>query len=225
MRAMVVPDWLAEVVRPKPAPLPWPQMLRAALAICVPLAAGLALGDRALGVLPATGGILGVMSDTIGPYLNRVKRVASAYLEEALLLPGGSPGSPAEGALPARSRMRRSTYRSLADLRTEFQRTMSEPPSISRRATAWWPAVVALERVMDAGTATALAISRGAPAPPAGSVRMLCGPCSGCSAPTSAWPRPGNACPRGRLVMWSGWPDSNRRPPRPKIVMSVDLGC
>ena len=67
MRAMVVPDWLAEVVRPKPTPLPWPQMLRAALAICVPPAAGLALGGRALGVLPATGGILGVMSDTGGP--------------------------------------------------------------------------------------------------------------------------------------------------------------
>jgi uncharacterized membrane protein YccC len=98
-----------------------------------------------------------------------------AYLEEALLLPGGSPGSPAAGALPARSRMRRSTYRALADLRAEFQRTMSEPPSISRRAAAWWPAVVALERVVDAGTATALAIRRGAPAPSAGSVRMLCG--------------------------------------------------
>jgi uncharacterized membrane protein YccC len=96
-----------------------------------------------------------------------------AYLEEALLLPHGSP---ADGdVLPDRSRMRRSTYRALADLRTEFQRTMSEPPSISRRAAAWWPAVVALERVMDAGTATALAISRGAPAPSVGSVRMLCG--------------------------------------------------
>jgi uncharacterized membrane protein YccC len=78
MRAMVVPDWLAEVVRPKPAPVPWPQMLRAALAICVPLSAGLALGDRALGVLPAMGGILGTMADTGGPYLSRVKRVASA---------------------------------------------------------------------------------------------------------------------------------------------------
>jgi len=74
---------------------------------------------------------------------------------------------------PARSRMRRSTYRALADLRAEFQRTMSEPPSISRRATAWWPAVVALEQVMDAGTATALAVSRGAPVSPSG-VRQLC---------------------------------------------------
>ena len=69
--------------------------------------------------------------------------------------------------------MRRSTYRALADLRAEFQRTMSEPPSISRRATAWWPAVIALEQVMDAITATALAVSRGAQVPPSG-VRQLC---------------------------------------------------
>ena len=50
---------------------------------------------------------------------------------------------------------------------------MSEPPSSSRRATAWWPAVVALEQVMDAGTATALAVSRGAQVSPSG-VRQLC---------------------------------------------------
>ncbi|MGD0063752.1 MAG: FUSC family protein [Streptosporangiaceae bacterium] len=106
------------------------------------------------------------------------------YMEEALLVPdpsggeGGSSGG--EGASggeeggeeggagggmrpPARSRMRRATYRALADLRTEFQRTMSEPPSISRRATAWWPAVVGLEQVTDAITSVALAVSRGAP--------------------------------------------------------------
>jgi uncharacterized membrane protein YccC len=92
-----------------------------------------------------------------------------AYLEEALL--GFSAD---EDAPPAQSRMRRSTYRALADLRTEFQRTMSEPPSISRRAAAWWPAVIALERVMDAGTAAALAIRRGAPAPSPAAVRMIC---------------------------------------------------
>ena len=74
----------------------------------------------------------------------------------------GEDGSGGGGALPARSRMRRSTYRALADLRTEFQRTMSEPPSISRLATAWWPAVVALGQVMDAITSTAVAVSRGA---------------------------------------------------------------
>jgi len=42
MRAAVVPDWLTELMRPKPAPLPWPDMIRAALAICVPLAVGFA---------------------------------------------------------------------------------------------------------------------------------------------------------------------------------------
>jgi hypothetical protein len=78
MRDMVVPDWLAEVVRPRPAPLPWPEMIRATLAICVPLSAALAAGRPTLGVLPATGGILGAMADTGGPYLSRVKRVGSA---------------------------------------------------------------------------------------------------------------------------------------------------
>jgi hypothetical protein len=97
------------------------------------------------------------------------------YLEEALGAgtlgaDAGTPrgAGPRSAGPPARSRMRRSTYRALADLRAEFQRTMSEPPSISRRATAWWPAVVALEQVMDAGTATALAVSRGAQVSPSG---------------------------------------------------------
>jgi len=78
MRAMVVPDWLVEVVRPKPAPLPWPDMVRAALAICVPLSVGFAVGKGTLGVLPAIGGLLGAMADTGGTYLARAKRVGAA---------------------------------------------------------------------------------------------------------------------------------------------------
>ena len=78
VRAAVVPEWLAEVVRPRPAPVPWPEMIRAVLAICVPLSAALALGKATLGVLPAMGGLLGTMADTGGPYLSRVKRVCSA---------------------------------------------------------------------------------------------------------------------------------------------------
>jgi uncharacterized membrane protein YccC len=97
------------------------------------------------------------------------------YMQEALGGSGSGSGEAGAGgdAVPTRSRLRRSTYRALADLRAEFQRTMSEPPSISRRATAWWPAVIALEQVMDAITATALAVSRGAQVPPSG-VRQLC---------------------------------------------------
>ena len=95
-----------------------------------------------------------------------------AYMEAALVNRQADDAAEGGGP-PARSRMRRSTYRALSDLRTEFQRTMSEPPSISRRAMAWWPAVVELEHVMDAVTATALAVSRGACVPACG-VRQLC---------------------------------------------------
>ena len=77
VRAVVVPDWLAEVVRPKPAPVPWPAMLRALLAVCVPLSVSLALGST-LGILPAMGGLLGSLADTGGPYLARVRRVGTA---------------------------------------------------------------------------------------------------------------------------------------------------
>jgi hypothetical protein len=75
-----VPGWLAEVVRQRRAPVPWLAMLRAAVAICVPLSVALAMGKASLGVLPAMGGLLGTLVDTGGPYLTRVKRVASACL-------------------------------------------------------------------------------------------------------------------------------------------------
>src|ERR1700693_349582 len=51
---------------------------------------------------------------------------------------------------------------------------MSEPPSISRSATAWWPAAVGLEQVLDAATAVALAVSRGALVAESGG-QQLCG--------------------------------------------------
>lgn len=112
-------------------------------------------------------------------------RSVSAYMDQALVTtpaariaasgtalasdhaPGEAPG--------LRSRLRRGAYRSLSNLRAEFQRTMSEPTPISRRAAAWWPAVVALEEVMDAVTATVVAIGEGAPVPPAAAVHKLTG--------------------------------------------------
>lgn len=112
-------------------------------------------------------------------------RAVCAYVDEALVsMPAariaatGSARSPnrAPGEPPGmRSRLRRRAYRSLSSLRAEFQRTMSEPAPVSRRATAWWPAVVALEEVMDAVTATVVAIGRGAAVPSASSVHALTG--------------------------------------------------
>ena len=65
-------------MRPKRVPVPWPLMIRAALAICVPLAAGLLSGNLAPGLLAAIGGLITVVVDVGGPYLARLKRVGSA---------------------------------------------------------------------------------------------------------------------------------------------------
>jgi uncharacterized membrane protein YccC len=113
-------------------------------------------------------------------------RSVSGYLREALTSPrprkpataaGAGRTAPPAGAdatrLPGRSRQQREALRSLSDLRAEFERTMSEPAAVSRRATAWWPALVGLDEVMDAVTATAVAISHGAPAPSPDAVRRL----------------------------------------------------
>lgn len=65
-----------------------------------------------------------------------------------------------DGALRANSRdrsaARRATYRRLSDLRTLVQQTLAEPPPISTAAAAWWPQIVAMERVTDAITSTAI---------------------------------------------------------------------
>jgi uncharacterized membrane protein YccC len=112
-------------------------------------------------------------------------RAVCAYADEALVtMPAariastGTAQAPrrAPGEAPGqRSRLRRQAYRSLSNLRAEFQRTMSEPAPVSRRAAAWWPAVVALEEVMDAVTACVVAIGREAPPPSAASVHALTG--------------------------------------------------
>ena len=59
MRAAAVPDWLAEVMRPKNAPVPWRDMAQAVIAICVPLATG-SRRATTLGLLPAMGGLIGI---------------------------------------------------------------------------------------------------------------------------------------------------------------------
>jgi uncharacterized membrane protein YccC len=73
-----LPGWLTGAVRPRPAPVPWGAMLRAALAICVPLAVGILVGRRDVGLVPAVGGLVGTVVDTGGPYVARVKGVVTA---------------------------------------------------------------------------------------------------------------------------------------------------
>jgi uncharacterized membrane protein YccC len=112
-------------------------------------------------------------------------RAVCAYADQALVeMPAAriastgtarNPARPPGEAPGLRGRLRRQAYQSLSNLRAEFQRMMSEPPAVSRRATAWWPAVVGLEEVMDTVTSTVVAIGRGAPVPSAASVHALTG--------------------------------------------------
>ncbi|MDX6338279.1 MAG: hypothetical protein QOG05_5619 [Streptosporangiaceae bacterium] len=76
--APAAPPWLAEVVRPAPAPVPWPAVIRAALAVCGPLALGMAVGDQVAGLLGAMGGLLGSVVDRGGTYPARIRRIAVA---------------------------------------------------------------------------------------------------------------------------------------------------
>ena len=82
----VVPEWLAEVVRPKKAPIPWGTMARAVLALWVPLAVAFLTGRRELALLPALGALLSITIDNGGPYWDRVKRIGTSAVF------GGAPG-------------------------------------------------------------------------------------------------------------------------------------
>lgn len=92
----------------------------------------------------------------IGDRLADAVADTAAYVERAF----GETREPA-----VRARMRRRLYRDLSVIRTEFQRALTEPPPTGRRAAAWWPLVVAVERIVDATTAARVRVRHGA-APP-----------------------------------------------------------
>ncbi|MGW3042380.1 FUSC family protein [Kitasatospora sp. NPDC001159] len=66
---------------------------------------------------------------------------------------------------PVRARYRRRLYRDLSAVRSEFQRALTEPPPVGARAEAWWPLVIAVERIVDTTTATRVRVEHGAPVP------------------------------------------------------------
>ncbi|MVO86463.1 FUSC family protein [Streptomyces sp. p1417] len=83
---------------------------------------------------------------------------------------GAAGAAESEQAPASRARMRRRLYRDLSDIRTEFQRALTEPPPTGARAAAWWPLVVAVERIVDATTAARVRVRHGAPPPGPGEV-------------------------------------------------------
>ncbi|MFF7458096.1 FUSC family protein [Kitasatospora sp. NPDC008115] len=94
----------------------------------------------------------------IGDRLADAVADASAYVALAF---SGAPGRDQ----PSRPRRRRRLYRDLSAVRSEFQRALTEPPPTGTRAAAWWPLVIAVERVVEATTATRVRIEHGVPAP------------------------------------------------------------
>ncbi|MFC8954000.1 FUSC family protein [Streptomyces sp. NPDC057101] len=70
-----------------------------------------------------------------------------------------------QGDQGTRLRARRKLYRDLSTVRSEFQRALTEPPPTGTRAAAWWPLVVAVERIVDATTAARIRVDHGAPDP------------------------------------------------------------
>ncbi|MFD7323118.1 FUSC family protein [Streptomyces sp. NPDC059875] len=72
---------------------------------------------------------------------------------------------PEEEDPAARVRARRALYRDLSAVRSEFQRALTEPPPTGTVASAWWPLVVAVERIVDATTSARVRVDHGAPAP------------------------------------------------------------
>lgn len=86
---------------------------------------------------------------------------AAQYQEQAL-------GDPLPGtAEQAHARARKQ----VAALRIDFQRALAEPQRVRQQVTAWWPAVIALEWLLEAVTATA--VTAAGQAPPATAVHQL----------------------------------------------------
>jgi uncharacterized membrane protein YccC len=92
---------------------------------------------------------------------DRAAEQAAQYLQQALSEP--APGTAASAHARARKQV--------AALRIDFQRALAEPQRVRQRVAAWWPAVIALEWLLEAVTATAVTTA-GQP-PPATAVDQL----------------------------------------------------
>ncbi|MEV7415973.1 FUSC family protein [Streptomyces sp. NPDC089919] len=100
---------------------------------------------------------------------------AARYVEQSFRT--GVDGDPEalRAARVARIQARRRIYRDMSAVRSEFQRALTEPPPTGPRAAAWWPLVVAVERVVDATTAARVRVNFGAAEPGAAEVAELAG--------------------------------------------------
>ncbi|WP_420034457.1 FUSC family protein [Streptomyces sp. cg28] len=136
---------LSDILNHQGTALLWPRLLDSLMGCAIALVAGYLLWPES-------------WHTRIGDRLADAVADAADYVECAF--------GPAGTADPAvRARMRRRLYRDLSVVRAEFQRALTEPPPTGRRAAAWWPLVVAVERIVDATTAARVRVRHGFPPP------------------------------------------------------------
>ena len=87
---LMPPDWLVRNLRPQPAPVNRPAVARAAIALTLPLALGLAAGRPEYGALASMGALSGVISDTAAAYRMRLLNIAVPQLFAAVGITLGS---------------------------------------------------------------------------------------------------------------------------------------
>jgi uncharacterized membrane protein YccC len=81
---LAAPNWLTQLLKPKPAPIDWKRAIRALLAITTPIALGLAVGQLAIGILISIGSLCAAMTAISGPYRDRLRRTGPAVLAGAV---------------------------------------------------------------------------------------------------------------------------------------------
>ena len=74
------PDWLVRNLQTQPAPVNRAAVARAAIAMTLPLAVGLAAGEPAYGALASMGALSGVIGDTADAYRMRILNIAIPQL-------------------------------------------------------------------------------------------------------------------------------------------------
>ena len=84
------PDWLVRNLQPQQAPLNWPAIARAAVAMALPFTIGLAVGQPAYGALASMGALSGVIGDTADAYRMRILNIAIPQLFGAIGVTLGS---------------------------------------------------------------------------------------------------------------------------------------
>jgi uncharacterized membrane protein YccC len=125
--------------------------------------------DRLIDILLGCGIALGLgYAPWPSSWHANVPRNLAAAIDEAaryldLALRDGAPGP----AVSAHARARRK----VATVRVEFQRAVAEPQRVQERVTAWWPAVIALEWLLEAIPATV--VNTAGRQPPAAAVSEL----------------------------------------------------